>query len=82
MKEDADVEVFLEWAREEGILEMYRNVLLGAISPVTASAHGHRFHRLSESGYMAVLLYYNPEMSSTEMVQILKNSQIRSSLFT
>ena len=62
---------FVEWGQEEDALDMYRDVLIGAIPAENATVHGYRFLAQSTSTYLAVLVYHYPKISAFEMHNIL-----------
>ena len=68
---------FVEWGQEEDVLDMYRDVLIGARPADTAAVHGYRFSAKSASAYSAILVYNYPEISASGIHEILSRPYLQ-----
>ena len=76
LEADGSLDMFLSWAREESILDMYRDVILGRVSADTARVDDHPYRPLSVPRSFTVLAYHYPDMNATFAQELLANSSI------
>ena len=72
------VDWFIQWGKEEDILDMYRDVILGTRNPNDAFAHNYAFRPQAARTYIGVLYYYCPEIRAQQIHAILAADHFRS----